>query len=182
MEGLMPISEAAQAFISKRFSNRGKIYIGLDSAVGVGHPITLTVALILVPVAVFLAVILPGNTVLPMADLSCIPYMLVLIVPLVGGNGFRAIITGIIVLAGGLYISTDLAAVTTSVAHTVDAATYNGVTQISSICDGANPLTWVIYRAGNLSIVALAVVGVIALALAFLNRKRIIKAAHAEQN
>lgn len=79
-------------------------------------------------------------------------------------------------------ISTDLAAVTTSVAHTVDAATYNGVTQISSICDGANPLTWVIYRAGNLSIVALAVVGVIALALAFLNRKRIIKAAHAEQN
>lgn len=182
MEGLMPISEAAQAFISKRFSNRGKIYIGLDSAVGVGHPITLTVALILVPVAVFLAVILPGNTVLPMADLSCIPYMLVLIVPLVGGNGFRAIITGIIVLAGGLYISTDLAGVTTSVAHTVDAATYNGVTQISSICDGANPLTWVIYRAGNLSIVALAVVGVIALALAFLNRQRIIKAAHAEEN
>lgn len=182
MEGLMPISEAAQAFISKRFSNRGKIYIGLDSAVGVGHPITLTVALILVPVAVFLAVILPGNTVLPMADLSCIPYMLVLIVPLVGGNGFRAIITGIIALAGGLYISTDLAAVTTSVAHTVDAATYNGVTQISSICDGANPLTWLIYRAGNLSIVALAVVGVIALALAFLNRQRIIKAAHAEQN
>lgn len=177
-----PKAEAAQAFISKRFSDRGKIYIGLDSAVGVGHPITLTVALILVPVAVFLAVILPGNTVLPMADLSCIPYMLVLIVPLVGGNGFRAIITGIIVLAGGLYISTDLAAVTTSVAHTVDAATYNGVTQISSICDGANPLTWVIYRAGNLSIVALAVVGVIALALAFLNRKRIIKAAHAEQN
>ena len=145
-------------------------------------PITLTVALILVPVAVFLAVILPGNTVLPMADLSCIPYMLVLIVPLVGGNGFRAIITGIIALAGGLYISTDLAAVTTSVAHTVDAATYNGVTQISSICDGANPLTWLIYRAGNLSIVALAVVGVIALALAFLNRQRIIKAAHAEQN
>ena len=81
-----------------------------------------------------------------------------------------------------IYVSTDLAAVTTSVAHTVDAATYNGVTQISSICDGANPLTWVIYRAGNLSIVALAVVGVIALALAFLNRKRIIKAAHAEQN
>ena len=93
------------------------------------------------------------------------------------GNDFKSKTTCWI-----LYISTDLAAVTTSVAHTVDAATYNGVTQISSICDGANPLTWVIYRAGNLSIVALAVVGVIALALAFLNRKRIIKAAHAEQN
>ena len=181
MEGLMPISEAAQGFISKRFSNRGKIYIGLDSAVGVGHPVTLTVSLILVPVAVFLAVILPGNTVLPMTDLSVLPYMFVLIVPLVGGNGFRAIITGIVALIGGLYISTDLAAVTTSVAHTVDAATYDGVTKISSICDGANPLTWLIYRAGNLSIIALVVVGIVALALAFLNRQRIIKAAHAEE-
>lgn len=181
MEGLMPISEAAQGFISKRFSNRGKIYIGLDSAVGVGHPVTLTVSLILVPIAVFLAVILPGNTVLPMTDLSVLPYMFVLIVPLVGGNGFRAIITGIVALIGGLYISTDLAAVTTSVAHTVDAATYDGVTKISSICDGANPLTWLIYRAGNLSIIALVVVGIVALALAFLNRQRIIKAAHAEE-
>ena len=170
MEGLMPISEAAQGFISKRFSNRGKIYIGLDSAVGVGHPVTLTVSLILV-----------GNTVLPMTDLSVLPYMFVLNVPLVGGNGFRAIITGIVALIGGLYISTDLAAVTTSVAHTVDAATYDGVTKISSICDGANPLTWLIYRAGNLSIIALVVVGIVALALAFLNRQRIIKAAHAEE-
>lgn len=29
MEGLMPISEAAQAFISKRFSNRGKSTLDL---------------------------------------------------------------------------------------------------------------------------------------------------------
>lgn len=180
MEGLMPISEAAQSFISKRFSNRGKIYIGLDSAVGVGHPITLTVSLILVPVAVFLAVILPGNTVLPMTDLSVLPYMFVLIVPLVGGNGFRALITGVIALIGGLYISTDLASVTTSVAHQVDAATYDGVQQISSICDGANPLTWLIYRAGNLSIIVLAVVGILAIGLAVLNRRRIVKAAKAE--
>ena len=116
-----------------------------------------------------------------MTDLSVLPYMFVLIVPLGGGNGFRAIITGIVALIGGLYISTDLAAVTTSVAHTVDAATYDGVTKISSICDGANPLTWLIYRAGNLSIIALVVVGIVALALAFLNRQRIIKAAHAEE-
>ena len=53
MEGLMPISEAAQEFVSSRFANRGKIYIGLDSAVGVGHPVCLTVSLILVPLAVF---------------------------------------------------------------------------------------------------------------------------------
>jgi PTS system galactitol-specific IIC component len=178
MEGLMPISEAAQAFISKRFSNVGKIYIGLDSAVGVGHPITLTVSLILVPVAVFLAVILPGNTVLPMTDLSVLPYMFVLVVPLVNGNGFRALITGIVCLVGGLYISTDLASVTTKVAHGI--GQFTDTANLSSICDGANPLTWLIYRAGNLSIVALIIVGIIALALAVLNGMRIRKAAKAD--
>ena len=62
MEGLIPISDAASAFVDKHFSGRGQMYIGLDSAVGVGHPMTITLGLILVPVTLFLAVILPGNT------------------------------------------------------------------------------------------------------------------------
>src|SRR5699024_5462969 len=35
MEGLIPISDAASNYIKKNFENRGKIYIGLDSAIGV---------------------------------------------------------------------------------------------------------------------------------------------------
>ena len=73
MEGLMPVSDAASNFIQKHFQNRGKIYIGLDSAVGTGHPVTLTMALILVPVSIFLAFILPGNQVVPLADLAASP-------------------------------------------------------------------------------------------------------------
>ena len=41
MEGLLPLSDAASGFITKHFANRGKMYIGLDSAVGVGNPTTL---------------------------------------------------------------------------------------------------------------------------------------------
>ena len=70
MEGLLPISDAASTFVNKHFKNRGKIYIGLDSAVGVGHPVTLAISFILVPLCIFLAVILPGNKVLPFADLA----------------------------------------------------------------------------------------------------------------
>ena len=75
MEGLLPISDAASTFVNKHFKNRGKIYIGLDSAVGVGHPVTLAISFILVPLCIFLAVILPGNKVLPFADLAVIPWM-----------------------------------------------------------------------------------------------------------
>ena len=177
MEGLMPISDAAQEFVSSKFANRGKIYIGLDSAVGVGHPVCLTVSLILVPLAVFLAVILPGNTVLPMTDLSVLPYMFVLIVPLVGGNGFRALITGIVCLVGGLYISTNLAPSITAVAKSVNFAIPKGAATISSICDGANPLSWVLVKAHSVGAVGLIIAVAVAVGLALMNRKRIIKEA-----
>ena len=101
MEGLLPISDAASTFVNKHFKNRGKIYIGLDSAVGVGHPVTLAISFILVPLCIFLAVILPGNKVLPFADLAVIPWMFVLITPVVRNNGFRGIFIGLIVLTVG---------------------------------------------------------------------------------
>lgn len=182
MEGLLPISDAASAFIQKHFQSRGKIYIGLDSAVGTGHPVTLTMALILVPFAILLAFILPGNKVMPLVDLACIPYMLVLVTPIVRQNGFRGILTGIVVLAVGLYIATDLAPLITTAAASVN-FDMNGAAAISSICDGANPLTWVIVRLGALGGgIGLAIPAVGALALAFWNRMRILKEAKVLHN
>lgn len=179
MEGLLPVSDAASAFIEKRFSNRGKIYIGLDSAIGVGHPMTLSVSLILVPLAVFLAVALPGNKVMPFADLAVFPWMFVLITPVVKGNGFRALIIGFITVAAGLYIATDLSPLITQAAI---AAQYDmgAATAISSICDGANPLTWAITRLyGIHPLAGIGIVGGIAVVLAVINRKKIKKEAAA---
>ncbi len=177
MEGLLPISDAASEFINKRFSNRGKMYIGLDSAVGVGHPLTLSVSLILVPLTVFMAVILPGNKVLPFADLAVIPWMFVLITPVVNGNGFRALINGIVVIAFGLLISTNLAPLITTAAINAKYTMPTNATQISSICDGANPLTWAIVRLNDLGWIGMVIVAVVAIGLALMNRRRIIKEA-----
>ena len=177
MEGLVPISEAANKFVSDHFKGAGKIYIGLDSAVGVGHPVTLAIALVLIPACIFLAVILPGNRVLPFADLAVIPWMLVLITPVVHNNGFRGIVSGLIILTVGLYIATDLAPTITTVAASVgfDMA---GASSISSICDGANPLTWIIFRLFGLNpIVGIVVVGAVSVAMAIWNRNRIKKEA-----
>lgn len=177
MEGLMPISEAASDFIKKKYHTAGKIYIGLDSAVGVGHPLTLTVALILVPITVFLAVALPGNKVMPFADLAVIPWMFVLITPVVKGNGFRALIIGIIVLIFGLYIATDLSPLITEAAKLAE-FDMGSATAISSICDGANPLTWAVVRLSGLGpVIGFGVVGAVALFLAIINRRRIVREA-----
>ena len=53
-----------------------------------------------------------------------------------------------------------------------------GAAQISSICDGANPLTWVIVRASSfLGVAGLGIAAVVAIILAVWNRKRILKEA-----
>lgn len=177
MEGLLPISDAASTFVNKHFKNRGKIYIGLDSAVGVGHPVTLAISFILVPLCIFLAVILPGNKVLPFADLAVIPWMFVLITPVVRNNGFRGIFIGLIVLTVGLYIATDLSPLITTAASNVQ-FDMGGAAAISSICDGANPLTWLIVRIGGIANgLGLAIIGIATLALAIWNKRRIHKEA-----
>lgn len=175
MEGLMPISDAASAFIDKHFSGKGQMYIGLDSAIGVGHPMTITLALILVPVSLFLAVVLPGNTVLPAVDLAVFPFIFVLILPICKGNGFRSLLTGLICLTAGLYIATYLAGPTTAVAASIN-FDMGGATSISSICDGANPLTALIFTIGKLpTVVAYVVLIAIAVAFAVYNGIRIRK-------
>lgn len=179
MEGLLPISDAGGKFVQKHFKNRGKIYIGLDSAVGVGHPVTMAISFVLVPFAILLAVILPGNKVMPFADLAVIPWMFVLITPIVKENGFRGIITGIIVLTVGFYIATDLAPLITTAAQNVQ-FNMGGAVAISSICDGANPLTWLIVRLnGYLGYIGCIIVAALAGGMAFWNRGRIIKEAAA---
>ena len=184
MEGLLPISDAASAFMQKHFATRGKIYIGLDSAVGVGHPVTLSLALILIPVMLLLAVILQplGNQVIPFGDLSTATYMLVLITPIVNQNGFRGLIVGIIVLSVGLLISTYMAPFQTAAAlqSGVDVASYAGSSDalISSLCDGANPLTFIFVFLANINgWVCVGVTGVLAVVFAIWNRMRILKEA-----
>ncbi len=110
--------------------------------------------------------------------------MLVLITPIVHENGFRGLIVGIIVWVVGFYIATDLAPLITSAAANVN-FDMGGAAAISSICDGANPLTWVITRLGQLGDgIGLVVPAVVAIAMAVWNRMRILKEAkelHAEQ-
>lgn len=145
MEGLIPVSEAAKKFMQKKFAG-AEFYIGLDSAVATGHPAAIATALILVPVTILLAVIVPGNRVLPFGDLATIPFMVAMVAPICRGNVFRSVIIGALVIAVGLLIATNVAPLHTQAA--IDAAFQfpEGATSISSICDGANPLTWILLK------------------------------------
>jgi PTS system galactitol-specific IIC component len=72
--------------------------------------------------------------------------MVAIIAPIVRGNVFRSVIIGAIVIAVGLLIATNVSPLHTQAA--IDAAFKfpEGASSISSICDGANPLTWVLLK------------------------------------
>ncbi len=135
MEGLIPVSEAAREFMKKRASDR-EIYIGLDSAILIGHPAAISSSLLLVPIAILLSIILPGNRVLLFADLAIIPFVVALFAPLMGGNIFRMVIAGILELGVGFYIATAMAPFFTDAAQNAGFAMPEGASLITSIGDG----------------------------------------------
>jgi len=190
MEGLLPISEAASNFIQQRVKNRGNIWIGLDSAVAVGHPVTLSLALICIPLMVLFALLLQpvGNQTLPFVDLAAGTYMLAVAVPVCKGNGFRGLIIGIVSVIIGLLISTALAPLITQsatqagfdIAAAVGSTGVAGSSLITVLSDGGSPLSglFVLFSSIN-PIVGVVVTGAIACALAVWNRSRILKEAAA---
>ncbi len=149
MEGLVPISEAARNFVQKRFPGK-KYYIGLDSAVVIGQPAVIATSLILVPVALLTAIALApaGNKVLPLVDLATIPFIVALMVPIFRGNIIRAVVGGALAIGGGLFIATAIAPTMTSIAVQSGFKNTTGG-NISSLVDGANPMTGLFYWLSN---------------------------------
>ena len=164
MEGLSPISEAANTMVQKHFPGRN-LYIGMDSTLAVGQEAVLSASLILVPVSLLIAVILPGNRVLPFGDLATIPFMLAVMAAVFGGNVFRIVVGGIIDIGVSLYIASWIAPLLTTAAKSAHFA-MNGASSISVLSDGGAWTTLLIVGLGKLmSWSGMAIVFVIVLGL-----------------
>lgn len=142
MEGLTPLSEAARVFMQKRFAGR-EFYIGLDSAILIGHPITIAAGILLIPITLLLAAILPGNNTLPAADLAATAFFICMVPPLTKGNFFRSILYGTIIMIMVLYISSAFAPMLTQIAKDIGYAIPEGAVQITGL-SGGNWIAWIL--------------------------------------
>lgn len=169
MEGLLPISEAVKDWLNKHVKNSGELYIGLDIAVAIGNPAVISTGLILTPIAVGLAFMLPGNGTMPLADLANLAVFASMIVLATKGDVFRSIIIGIPCLIADLYISSALAGTITKMAQNVN---YAGVksTSVTSFLDGGNPLRYWLVKIFELNPIALGLIPAIGLIIWWLYR------------
>lgn len=170
MEGLTPISETANALVKKRFPGRD-LYIGMDAAISVGHPAVLSSSLLLVPITIALAVILPGNSTLPFGDLAAIPFIVCLMAAVFKGNIIRTVLGGTIYMGLILYIASWTAPLMSSaaVAASFDLA---GNTSITALSEGGLYSTYMfVLSAQNLPWIGITLIGVICLAgLIYVNK------------
>ncbi|MFU0784467.1 MAG: PTS galactitol transporter subunit IIC [Thermoanaerobacterium thermosaccharolyticum] len=147
MEGLIPLSEGVKDFLQKRNLGEGRnITIGLDAAVSVGHPAVMATALVLVPITIFIAVILPGNQVLPFGDLATICFYVAFIVGAAKGNIVHSVIAGTIVMSFVLLMATNIAPFHTMMAQQAHFTMPNGTSTISSLDLGGNFLNWIVVK------------------------------------
>jgi PTS system galactitol-specific IIC component len=166
MEGLIPISEGAREWLQKRFPGRDML-IGLDAAVVIGHPANMAIALLCVPIALLLAVVLPGNRMLPFGDLAALPFYVLWGVAASRGNMIRGLINSIVILACILWIGTSLGPLTTELARKAGWAP-EGIsgaseyTQWSGVALGSHVVPWIVlqlFRAKTFAVGAAAAVG-----------------------
>ena len=163
MEGLLSLSDAIKGFLKKRYPGREDLYIGLDIAVAIGNPAIISTALLLTPIAVILAFVLPGNGVLPLGDLANLAVFASMIVLATKGNVFRAVIIAIPCIIADLFVATNIAGFVTQMAADVNFQMPAGSTgMVSSFLDGGNPFRFWVLKIFDGDVMALAFIPVIA--------------------
>lgn len=144
-KGLVPIMSNIRDFISRRITKR-KIYIGLDSIMFVGYPSVIGLSTIIIPLTVFIATRLPGNSLLPSADLVIIPFMLIWAIAPSRGDIFRSFISAVIIIPLVLWITGDMADLFTNFFQKYNLELIEGYKKISSIGSGANLFFWILLQ------------------------------------
>lgn len=183
IEGLMPISDATRQLIARKFKNASGLNIGMSPALVIGHPATLVVSLLLIPVVIFLSVILPGNEFLPLASLAGMFYLFPLVLPITRGNVFKTFVVGLVALVVGVYFVTNLAPAFTLAARDVYVVTQDAAVKIpdgfahaASLDFASSPFAWVIYHLTvSLKYVGPALLALFTVFMVWLNRRRIAK-------
>lgn len=182
IEGLKPISEATRQLIAKKFKGADGLNIGMSPALVIGHPATLVVSLLLIPVTLVLAVALPGNEFLPLASLAGMFYVFPMVLPYTKGNVIKTFIVGLVVIVLSLYMVTNLAHWFTLAAQDVYAVTGDDAVAIpqgfagGSLDFAGSPMAWLIFKLSySLKWIGSGILVVGTMALMWWNRVNIIR-------
>lgn len=150
VEGVMVIRDAAEEYMKKLFPGR-EFYFGMDTALLIGEPCIIATSLLLIPTALVLAMILPGNKMLPFTDLASIVFIISMVAPFCKRNMFRIYITGIAIITIALYAGTNLAPNYTDAAKETNVSVSVEDQELGNLVSPYNtPIGWGIIKLGDI--------------------------------
>ncbi|WP_130811281.1 PTS transporter subunit IIC [Olsenella sp. Marseille-P4559] len=126
------ITEAGKKKMKKAGTGNREWYLAVNDATGYGEAATLITGILLMPVTLLVAFILPGNLTLPMLDLVAIPYIIQPFVACSNGNIVKSFIGGLIFMIIDLYCCSLTGAAFTQVAVStgIDMGSYGMITSL----------------------------------------------------
>lgn len=145
-QAMMPITTALRDQVARRFPSRHNLIVALDTGFLMGHKSVIMTGLILMALAIVIALILPGNKVLPLGDLPNVISVMSLSVLMLRGNVFHAVLAGIPVIVAFLLVASHLAPLYTNLALKTPSFNAQGLGQITAFTDGGHPVRFVLLQ------------------------------------
>lgn len=133
---------------SKKKINKGEsrdFYIAVNDAIGYGESATLTTGLLMIPIALLLAFILPFNLVIPVLVLTGFPYKSEIAISITNGNIFKSLLITAIIFSIELWVASVNAPIITSIAQSTGLEIPAGAMMVVGFTV-SNPILFLIFR------------------------------------
>jgi Phosphotransferase system, galactitol-specific IIC component len=162
--GMGAISTALRTAVQRRFPGR-QLSVAMDTGVIMTNPSVIANGLVLMPLAILIAFVLPGNKIIPLGDLPNLISMFSVLTIVMGGNLFRSILASLPVIAGFLLISSDLAPLITTLTAKTGMDFGAGSSLMNAFTEGGAPVRYWLLRLTLGDWIAIAIVPLVGLLL-----------------
>ncbi len=182
MDGLLPISERAKEIMHKKYGGNSEFYIGLDPAILLGDPEVVTAGIFFIPITLLIAIVMPGNRILPFGDLATIGFFIAIAVAIHKGNLFRTLISGSLIMTMTIWITNQAVDWTTKLGQSVGQVAAGET--LAAMDQGGCPITYIytgLFTRDNLAGVAIiAIIYIVCMVFTVMHSKK--RAAELAQN
>lgn len=158
-EGVEPISEAIKEKVKR--SGKDSLSIGMTPTLVIGDQKLMLASILLIPIAVLISFLVPGNQFLPIASLTGLIYLLPLILAITGGSVARTLLIGGVVSVISNFIVTRLAPVVTEIAGATAIRVPDGAL-VASLDYAGSPLIYILHLARRYPAVLALLLGALA--------------------
>jgi PTS system galactitol-specific IIC component len=169
-EGISPVSAAMKERIQNWFPGRSGLNVAVDTGILMNNKSVIVTGLILMPIALGLALILPGNRTLPLGDLPNLLSVMSVTVLISRGNVIRAVLSGIPIVATFLLISSSMAELFTELSLNTGMDMGQGQL-ITAFTDGGNHIRFYLFQLFQGNVLALVTIPIFGV-LIYLSHKR----------